>query len=315
MVNSLNNSIHKVLFIVGPTAVGKSDIAIQTAKALDGEIISADSMQIYKGMTIGTAQPTTKEKKGIKHHLIGFLPVSKNYSIFNYRQSVLQQIQKIIKKGKTPIVVGGSGLYISAVIDGISPQPKGSVKLRKRFSLQKKKYGLNYLYQRLKRIDSKRAAEIHPNDERRIVRALEIYDQSGKTFTEWRNRRISLEQCGYRSVVVGLTMDRERLYKKINLRVLSMVKAGWVKEARKLRKKKQSTTAKQAMGYNELFLHIKGKLSLEDAVIEIQKNTRHFAKRQWTWFNRMNYVRWLDVTKSRSNKVSKQIEGIWKESF
>jgi len=289
-------TVPKVLFLVGPTGSGKSALALKLAKTLGGEIISADSMQVYKGMDIGTDKASRQTRRRIPHHLLDCVSLSHEFSVYEYRKLALRAAALILKKGKIPMVVGGTGLYVKALVDGISPQPGKSDEVRERLAAEAAEKGLGILYKRLEQIDPVVARRVHPNDEKRIVRALEVFELSGKRLSDWEKETVSLEQEGYCFVMAGLTLDRDELYRRIDGRVDSMFRKGLVREARGLYKKKLSVTARQAIGYRELFDHFEGRITLEEAKEQIKQNTRNFAKRQITWFKRDSRIRWFDPT-------------------
>ncbi len=283
-----------VLFIVGPTACGKSQIAIEVAKRLGGEIISADSMLVYKGMDIGTAKPSSAERRKVPHHLIDLFAASRNFSVFDYRKKAVKKIQEIVKKKKLPIIVGGSGLYVRALSQGLAEQPAADLKLRKRLALRARSEGLASLYKEFQSRDPLRASKIKSGDARRIIRALEILHCSNGKPSELRGREQSLESLGYQVCIVGITKDRQLLYQDIERRVDGMFRKGLVREVKTLSRQRLSRTARQAVGYKEILAVLKDGGSLDQAKELIKKNTRHLAKRQWTWFKREKGLRWLN---------------------
>lgn len=314
-----------VLFIVGPTASGKSELAVALAKKLGGEILSADSMLVYKGMDIGTAKPTKKEKGGIRHHGLDLIPPTKTFSVFAYRQYALKAIRDIVKRVKIPIVAGGTGFYVRALLEGLSPLPGTQVALRRELEREAQEKGLPALYKRLLKLDPSRAKSIGPHNQRRIIRALEIYIASGKKPSESIRKTPGLEALGYKPMVIGIHRDRGELYRKINRRVDTMFRKGLVREVKRLADKKLSKTALQGVGYKEVLCWIRGchceepakdrggrrgnlsfknkiaslprvarnDASFEEVKDKIKQTTRHFAKRQWTWFKRERGIRWV----------------------
>lgn len=284
-----------VLFIVGPTASGKSALAVALAKKLSGEIVSADSMLVYKGMDIGTAKPTKKERLGIPHYGFDLIPATKSFSVFAYRQFALKAIRDIAGRGKVPIVVGGTGFYVRALLEGLLPLPGASTALRHELEREAVAKGLPALYGRLLKLDPIRAKAIGPYNQRRIIRALEIYLISGKKPSRSSARTPGLRELGYRPVVIGLHRDREALYLKINRRVDAMFAKGLVREVKKLVRKKLSKTALQGVGYKETldWIRTPGTKPLKEVKDRIKQTTRHFAKRQWTWFKRERGLRWV----------------------
>lgn len=297
-----------VLFIVGPTAAGKSALAVALAKKLGGEVLSADSMLVYKGMDIGTAKPTRKERGGIPHHGIDLIHPTKSFSVFAYRQYALKAIRDIVKRGKVPIVAGGTGFYVRALLEGLSPLPGANTRIRQELERKALEKGLPALYKRLLRLDPARAKMIGPHNQRRIIRALEICLVTGRKSSEPGRKTPGLRELGYKPVVIGIHRDREMLYQKINRRVDAMFRKGLVREVKRFARKKLSKTALQGVGYKEVLAtlqrpgHCKGGLVrdpvsargvLSEAKDRIKQTTRHFAKRQWTWFKRERGIRWV----------------------
>ncbi len=280
----------KVLFIVGPTGSGKSAFAFKLAKKLRGEIISADSMQVYKGMDIGTDKPSRWIRRQIPHHLLDCIDVSREFSVYEYRERALSAVKRILKKGKLPIVAGGTGLYVKALVDGFSPQPGKNEEVRNRLAAEAREKGLDYLYRKVQEKDPVVAGRVHPHDEKRIIRALEVLEISGKRLSDWEKETVSL---AYRFWMIGIQLERDEIYRRINERVDAMFKKGLVKEARRIFFRQLSLTARQAIGYSELFDYFEGKMSLEEAREKIKQYTRNFAKRQLTWFRRDSRIRWL----------------------
>jgi tRNA dimethylallyltransferase len=279
-----------VYFLIGPTASGKTKLSIELAKKLNAEIISCDSMCVYKHMDILTSKPAPAERKKVPHHLIDIIPPAKEFSVADYRNMALNKIEEILSRRKTPLFVGGSGLYVKAVTDGLFPSAEKDLKFRKKQEALAKKYGKAYLYKKLKKIDPSRAEKIHPNDLRRVIRALEIYHTEKKRPSEL---KVNTEPLKYDFKIFGLQLDRNQLYKNINDRVEDMFKKGIRDEVRRLSRKKLSMTARYALGYKEVLDYIKGKYSLEEAKQLLKKNTRHFAKRQLTWFRPDKRIEWV----------------------
>jgi tRNA dimethylallyltransferase len=295
-----------IIFLVGPTASGKSKIALNIAKRLHAEIISCDSMQVYRGMNIGTAKPTKAEQRKIPHHLIDLKAPKSEFSVFEYRKRVLKTIEAIKKKGKTPIIVGGSGLYAKAIIDGLAPQPGKVIEIRNSLKQLADKKGGSYLYSKLKEVDPERSKEIHPNDLKRIIRALEVWELSKRPISDWEKETEGLDPESY--IVFGLLWKREELYKRVEKRVDQMISDGWVNEVKKLKRRGLSQTAQMAIGYCELLKHLKGLCGLEEAAQEIKKRTRHLVKKQMTWFRRDPRIDWIKVGgKDFVTKASKKI--------
>ena len=294
----------KVIVICGPTASGKTSLSIQLAKQINGEIISSDSMQIYKEMNIGTAKPTIEEMDGIKHYLIDFVEPNQRYSVAEFKKDAEQAIVEILQKGKTPIIVGGTGLYVDSLIYGIEYQDiKLDEKYRKELEEIAENEGLENLYEKAKKIDSKAMEKISPNDKKRIIRVLEIYKATGKTKTE-QEIESRKQEVKYDYKVFAINMDREKLYDRINKRVDIMIEQGLIKEVEDLLKKyNEFPTAMQGLGYKEVVEHIEGKLTKEEMIEKIKMETRRYAKRQITWFKKNKQTIWIDGQKDKSENI------------
>lgn len=286
--------LKRIIFLVGPTASGKSAAAVCLARQLGAEIISCDSMQVYRGMDILTSKPSSALRKRIPHRLIGFLPPSREYDVSQYRRDALAAIKAIFKNGKTPLFVGGTGLYLSVLVDGIfkAKPPKSS--LRNKLYRQAEIKGSLYLYNHLKKIDPEAAARIHPNDTRRLVRALEVFEATGKPISELQKHRRGLGK-EYDIRIFCLDMTRDELYRRIDRRVEGMFKNGALKEAKKLLALKLSRTAEVAIGLREIKGYLDGLYDLEEAKRLMQRNSRHYAKRQLTWFRKDGRIRWIKI--------------------
>ncbi len=282
---------NKIIFLVGPTAVGKTNVALKLAKKLRAEIISCDSMQVYKGMDIGTQKPSVADRKKIKHHMIDILTPDKEFSAADFRKRALRIIGALHKRGKIPLFVGGTGLYMKALLDGLFPSPPKDEALRRRLYKEAKKYGSGRLHEKLEKIDPKAAGKIHPNDTKKIIRALEICYITKKTVSEMRAGTRPLSNK-YDVRIIGLIRPREELYKRIDERVEEMFQQGFLDEAKRFVRRKLSITAKQAIGYREAFDYLNGRISLEEAKELIKKNTRRYAKRQLTWFGADKRIKW-----------------------
>ena len=287
----------KVIFIVGPTATGKTSLAIKLAKEVRGEIISADSMQGYRGMDILSQKPTAQERKRARHHLISVLSPDEEYSAAQFSKMARKIIKSIISKKKIPIVTGGSGLYIRALADGIFPSKGKDENLRTRLARLASEKGAPFLHKRLKKIDPVSAARTHPNDLKKIIRALEIYKVEKKTKTALERKTEGLKD-EYDLCVFGLTMKRENLYDKINKRVDIMFKKGIVREVRRLLRRTLSLTSARALGIKEIRGYLDGQYSIDRAKDMLKRDTRRFAKRQLTWFRADKRIRWIDLDKT-----------------
>lgn len=285
------------LAVAGPTASGKSALAIALAKRLDGEVVSADSMQIYDTISIGTARPTTEEMAGVPHHLLGFLPLSSPYSVAQYVNDAKAVITDVTERGKLPILCGGTGLYMQSLIENVTfdEQATKETALRDELRARAEKEGGEALLAQLREVDPITAAKLHPNDLGRIVRALEVYLTTGRTITE-QVKASRTEPPFFDTCLLVLDFrDRERLYDRIHRRVDSMVENGLLEEARRVLKSPYAPTAMQAIGYKELRPYFDGELSLEEALDNLKKSTRHYAKRQLSWFRRIPYAQFLYV--------------------
>ena len=286
--------------MVGPTATGKTELGIRLCQRLGGEIVSCDSMQIYQGLPIGTAQPTSEELAAVPHHLIGFLPVEQPFSVSDYVDQASKVIHEIHNRGKLPVLVGGTGLYARSLLRGFSFEEKGRDEaLRQRLFQEAEKEGAEALHQRLTQLDPKSGAEIHPHNLKRVIRALEYMELCGEPFSAQAERSQSA-QSPYQYVMLCLSYrDREALYRRIDLRVDKMLDLGLLEEARtffeRCQKDEKIPTAAQAIGYKELFPYFRGEVSLEEAVEAIKRESRRYAKRQITWFNREERVEFLYV--------------------
>lgn len=300
----------RLVFLVGPTAIGKTELSLRLAKKLNAEIISCDSMQIYKGMNVLTSKPSLMIRKEIPHHLIDIVSCDREYNVSKYRLAAIRKINQIIKKGKVPLLVGGSGLYMSVVIDGIFKDKTGNSDIRQRLYQEAEKFGSGYIYKKLKEKDPKAAEKIHPNDTKRIVRALEVFEVTGKLISQLQATRKSLADK-YDIKILGLNMPRDELYKRIDERVNEMFEQGLVEEVKKLLKLKLSQTAKAAIGLNEIKGFLEGLYDLEEAKRLMKRNTRQYAKRQMTWFRKDKRIIWIDIiSKEKTIKIA---EKLWRK--
>lgn len=302
-------SLIPLVVIVGPTAAGKTEVAIEMAKILHGEVISADSMQVYRGMDIGTAKPTLAEMQGIPHHLIDVVDPDEEYSVAMFQRDAEQLIEDITARGNLPFLVGGTGLYVRAVIDHYDFTPAArDEKLRKQLMEEAARLGPMAMHQRLAAVDPVTAARLHPNDTRRVIRALEVYHLTGKSINEYQyNDQIS--QPKYRLFMFGLTMDRQLLYRRIEQRVDLMLAQGLVQEVRQLLQKYSKLgTALQGLGYKEIIAYLNGECTLDEAVEILKRNTRRFAKRQLTWFRADKRIEWIELAENTDRReVAKEI--------
>jgi tRNA dimethylallyltransferase len=286
-----------LVVIAGPTAVGKSEIAVELALRLNGEIISADSVQVYKYFNIGTAKLSPEEQKGVPHHLLDLLDPDEQFSVADFQKLARQKIQEVHERGKLPLLVGGTGLYIQAVIDPYEfPEMKGQREIRETLRALWADGKDRELYQKLQELDPAAANRIHPNDFRRIARALEVYYLSGKPISSYSYQRDGDDaQNLYDLVMVGLTRHRSELYKRINKRVEKMFAEGLIQEVQSLLEKGYSPKLKpfEALGYKQAIKYLDGAYDLPTAIKETQKRTRNYAKRQLTWFRRDQRIHWF----------------------
>lgn len=286
----------RVIAIVGPTASGKTALGVEIAEEFSGEVVSADSMQIYKGMDIATAKPTKEEMRGIPHHLIGFLDRNVSFSVADYVELAGSVIGDISERKKLPVIVGGTGLYVSSLLDNIKfADIKSDAGLRKKLEDEAERLGNSYLFEKLEKVDPESAAELHPNNLVRVIRALEVYELTGKKLSLFKAES-RLEESPYDPVMIGLDYnDRQILYDRINKRVDIMVKNGIVEEAQSIFDSCNMKTAGNAIGYKELIPYFKKEKSLEECISKIKQETRRYAKRQLTWFRKNAKINWLKL--------------------
>lgn len=300
---------HKVIVICGPTASGKTKLSIEVAKKVNGEIVSADSMQIYKDMDIGTAKPTAEEMQGIKHYLLDFVSPDKRYSVAEYKKDAISAIDEIIEKGKVPIVVGGTGLYVNSLIYGIEyPDIKIDIEYRNKLDEIAQDEGLDKLYEMAKNIDPEAIKNISKNDKKRICRILEIYNSTGMTKTqqEIESRK---NEPKYDYLIFGINIDREKLYDRINKRVDIMMEDGLVDEVKNIMAKyDEFPTAMQGLGYKEVVEYLKDEITKENMIEKIKMETRRYAKRQITWFKKCENIKWIDGLDDIQNNIEVILE-------
>ncbi len=284
-----------VIAVVGPTASGKTSLAVEIAKRYNGEVISADSMQIYKGMDIATAKPTAEEMQGIRHHLIDFVSPYEKYSVARYIEDATNAIDDICSRGKLPVLCGGTGLYAESFLNNIRfEEEPDNAQMRVQLTARLESEGAEKLLDELREIDPEAAEGLHPNNAGRIVRALEVYYLTGETATQRRLRSVS-EPSRYDTFWIALAFpDREFLYDRINQRVDIMLENGLTEEAKEFLKNEQADTAAQAIGYKELRGWLDGTISREEAVENLKRETRRYAKRQITWFKRNNNIHYIE---------------------
>ncbi|TSC74914.1 MAG: tRNA dimethylallyltransferase [Parcubacteria group bacterium Gr01-1014_30] len=291
----------KLVVVLGPTASGKTELALKLAKRFRGEVVSADSRQIYRGMNIGTAKPKKAEGEAVKHHLVDIKNPNQLYTVWQYKRDAVKKINEILTRGKTPLLVGGTGLYIKAVIDNLAiPRAKPDKKLRKLLEAKIKKSGLKSVYEELVKVDPEAAYIVDPQNPRRVIRALEVAIKTKRPFSKQRKKGRPL----FDSLQIGLNLKQNELKDRIEERVDNMVEAGLLKEVKGLVKLyDKNLPAFDAIGYRETIDHLQGKSSLKRTAEEIKKNTWRFAKRQMTWFKRDKRINWVKNQKEAEKLV------------
>lgn len=285
-----------LIVLTGPTAVGKTNLSVRLAKALSGEIISADSMQVYKHMDIGSAKIKPEEMQGVKHHMLDVLAPDEEFNVVIFKEMVKKSIRDITDRGKLPILTGGTGFYIQAVLYDIDfSENEANTGIREELEKLGEKEGADYLHERLRQVDEASADMIHANNKKRVIRALEYYYLTGEKISE-HNEKERKKESAYDSCYFVLNDDRENLYKRINRRVDIMLEEGLVEEVKKLKEAgcTRDLVSMQGLGYKEILSYLEGEISLEEAVYLIKRDTRHFAKRQITWFKREKDVIWVE---------------------
>jgi tRNA dimethylallyltransferase len=295
----------KLAIILGPTGVGKSEVAVDIALRLGGEVVNADSQLVYRYMDIGTAKPSTGAREKVRHHLIDLVDPDGEFNAALYRESALKAIQEIIARGKKAIVCGGTGLYLRALVQGLFVGPSKNPDVRKRLETQAQENGLSALYERLREVDPDATRWIHPNDRYRIVRALEVFALTGKGISRWQKEH-GFAESAFEVIKIGLNRERPELYDLINQRCDEMIAHGLVEEVKGLLEKGYSLDlpALQGVGYRQIGLYLRGGLSLDEAVVLIKRDTRHLAKRQLTWFRADKEIGWFHPERER-NKILK----------
>lgn len=300
--------MNKIIVIAGPTASGKSQLGIQLAKKLNTEIISCDSMQVYKEMNIGTAKPTLEEMEGIKHHMLDVVSPNEDFNVVKYIEMTKKIIEDMLSKNMIPILVGGTGLYVEALIYNIEfSDTYIDAKYREELSKFAKTNGNEALYERLKEIDIEYAKKIHINDTKRIIRALEVYHQTGKTITEY-NLMSKNKKSPYDFYLFGINVDRQKLYDDINKRIDVMLDKGLVDEVKGIYEKYDMfPTAMQGLGYKEVKQYLQNECTYDEMLEKLKMETRRYAKRQLTWFRRYENMVWLDKEKMNIDKMVEYI--------
>ncbi len=308
--------MRKILIIAGPTAVGKTEYAIETAKALNGEIVSADSMQLYKYMDIGSAKPTAEERREAVHFLVDEIDPRESFSVYEYQKRAKSAIEDIFSRGKVPIISGGTGLYVNSLIYDMdfSVRPDNNSEFRKKLEAIAETQGNEALHAKLADSDPEAAGRIHPNNVKKVIRALEMLeggDSRVRKFSEADTRTGDYEYC-----LTGLCRERQELYDRIDMRVDLLMKQGLPDEIKRLEAMglTESFISMKGIGYKELFGYLRGKYDLEEAVRLIKRNTRHYAKKQMTWFRRYDDIHWINLSECASKEEAvERIIGYWKD--
>lgn len=304
----MQTKFQPIVVLAGPTAVGKTEIGIELAKQLNTEIISADSMQIYRYLDIGTAKPTLEQRQQVNHYMLDVVNPDEPYNAAMYSQQAEQVAVKLSQQDKMPFVVGGSGLYIRALIDGIFEQPKIDAEWRNKFKLDNKERNSVELYTELRQIDAPAADKIHQNDRRRILRALEVYHcfhiPISQFQLEQREQGTRFQPC-----FIGIKLEMRELYQRIDLRVDRMLNQGWVDEVKQLREKGYASNllAMQGLGYRHINAYLDNKIELSQMVYLIKRDTRHYAKRQMTWFRANQRINWFELKGANKSVLITQI--------
>lgn len=299
----------KLVVILGPTGVGKTALSLGLAKALNGEIISCDSMQIYKYMDIGSDKILSHQQEGIRHHMLDLVYPDEDFTVSDYKNISEEIISNLNSENKLPLLVGGTGLYINSLVYKLNfTKVEANQELRDELEEEAKEMGNEYVHSKLKKVDPESAERIHPNDLKRVIRALEIYKESGKTMAEY-NKNFRQPNLKYDLYMVGLTMDRTKLYERINKRVDLMIEDGLLNEVSSLLEKgyTQDMVSMQGIGYKELIEYLEGNISLEESVELIKQKSRNYAKRQLTWFRRDERINWYNKDNFESDKDLEKI--------
>ncbi|MFZ5597340.1 MAG: tRNA (adenosine(37)-N6)-dimethylallyltransferase MiaA [Bacillota bacterium] len=316
VISHVNDQKQPLLVLVGPTATGKTELSVNIARRLGAEVISADSMLIYRYMDIGTAKPTLEERRGVPHHMIDVVNPDEAYNVALYTRDVGRILEGIKKRRTLPFLVGGTGLYVKALLDGYNfSEAETDPSLRKKLISELDILGKAGLHEKLNNIDPETASRLHVNDVKRVIRALEVYYISGKTISESCGKNVV---SPFDTIIYGINMDRELLYKRIEKRVDKMIGAGLVDEVRGLLEKgySRSLVSMQGVGYKEIASYLEGEISLDQSIELLKRNTRRLAKRQLTWFRRDHRIRWVDTSRKSMEELTSEIaatvEGVFK---
>ncbi len=296
-----------ILGIVGPTGVGKTEVTAAVARRVQAEIIVIDSMQVYRGMDLGTGKPGPSLREEIPHHGLDLVDPEEEFNVARYLKQVAPIPGEVQKRGRLPLLVGGTGLYLKTLLDGLCPAPGKDPLIRGRLWEESQRAGPEALHARLESVDPVAAGRIHRNDLRRVLRALEVFLVTGRPLTAWHQQTQKPIRVEESLLLFGLTGSREWLYRRIEERIDGWISAGWLEEARSLHRKSLSLTASQALGYRELFAYLDGRIDWETAVELIKRDTRRYAKRQWSWFRHEPRVRWISVEGKNPEDVAGEI--------
>ena len=301
----------KLVIILGPTAVGKSDIAVDVAAQVEAEIINADSQQVYRHMNIGTAKPSREQREKIAHHLIDIVDPDEEFNAAMFRNSAIEHASQIAASGKNTIVCGGTGLYIKALTHGLFVAPGRDPQIREALESEIEEHGISALYRRLERVDRTSALRIHPHDRQRITRALEVYQSTGKKISQWQDQH-GFNDLAFDVLKLGLNRQRSQLYERIERRCDMMIQVGLLDEVNGLVEKGYGLDLKsmQSVGYRHAGLVLQGRMSFDNALSLIKRDTRRLAKRQLTWFRADHEIHWFDAEHERSS-VEKAVKGFF----
>ncbi|OGW51872.1 MAG: tRNA (adenosine(37)-N6)-dimethylallyltransferase MiaA [Nitrospirae bacterium RBG_19FT_COMBO_58_9] len=303
-----------VVVIVGPTAAGKSRVAVEVAKAFETEVLTADSRQVYRGMDVGTDKPVPEERQGVAHRLIDLVNPDESFNAGLYRRQALDEIERLYRDCRLPLVVGGAGLYVRTLLQGLCEAPPADPILRAALRQEAKEQGLDHLYARLVAVDSAAAARLHPRDESKVIRALEVYQLSGRRMSEFQQEHGFAERP-FSALIVGLNRDRDALYRRIEERIDWQLAHGLIEETKQLLAQgyQRDSSAMKGLGYRQVAEHLAGEYDAAEMVRRFKRDTRHFSKRQMTWFRKEPGIQWLTIEESESAQhtaelVIRQIE-------
>ena len=304
----------KILVILGPTAVGKTTLSLDLAQSLHGEIISADSMQVYRGMDIGTAKPSMEERQRVVHHLLDVVDPDQPFNVADYVSLAEQVLLQLRQQERVPLLSGGTGLYMDALLKGfLFPDASADLDMRAKLEAEAERDPLS-VYSQLEQVDPRSAQKLHPNDLRRIVRALEVYFRTGKPISELQDKKEESTRP-YQPLYIGLFRDREELYARVNHRVDQMIKEGLVEEVQALLEAyPEQPTALQALGYKEIAHYLQGNMTLVEATERLKRDTRRYAKRQLSWFKRNKEIHWFNCTEMPDETIRQAVHSLW-DSF